>query len=375
MPKVLLLYVDAGYGHRKVAEAVYREMVVQNYDTRELEIFDALKMTHFLFGHSYGGFYFRMVVHAPKLWGFLFSLTNSRFAYPLISPFRTFWNWLQSFNLRNYVQKGNFDHIIFTHFFPAEVCATLKRRGKIKSNLITIVTDVIPHRVWINSGTDHYWVMAEESANMVASHGGVDRRQIHVKGIPVSSDFLKPVNRTAIRKKLELDENRLTILFTSGSFGIGPTEEVLNSFSELKDHIQVIVVCGNNKALLHTLNGRQFQFPIRLFGFVDNMHELMSASDLLIAKPGGATMCESLVKGLPMIMTSPIPGQESANAEWLSSHQAAFKINDPSEIKNIVKRIIQNPGLLESNRSAIKRIAKPEATKDIATSILNDFKK
>lgn len=374
MPKVLLLYVDAGYGHRKVAEAVYREMVLRDCDTRELEIFNALKMTNYLFGYSYTGFYFQMVVHAPKLWGFFFSLTNSWFVYPLISPFRTIWNWLQSFELRNYVRKGNFDHIIFTHFFPAEVCATLKKRGKIKSNLITIVTDVIPHHVWVNSGTDHYWVMAEESANRVASHG-VNRRQIHVKGIPVSSDFLKPMDRTAIRKKLELNDKRLTILFTSGSFGIGPTEEVLNSFSELKDHIQVIVVCGNNKALLHTLNGRQFQFPIRLFGFVDNMHELMSASDLLIAKPGGATMCESLVKGLPMIMTSPIPGQESANAEWLSSHQAAFKIDNPSEIKTIVKRIIQEPGLLESYRSAIKRVAKPEATKDIVTSILNDFKK
>lgn len=374
MPKVLILYVDAGYGHRKVAEAVYREMVVQNYDTRELEIFDALKMTHFLFERSYPEFYFRMVVHLPKVWGFFFSFTNSRLIYPLISPLRTAWNWLQSFHLRNYVQKGNFDHIVFTHFFPAEVCATLKRMGKIKSNLVTIVTDVIPHRVWINKGTDHYWVMAKESADVIASHG-VDPKNIHIKGIPVSSDFLKPIDQTVIRKKLGFDEKRLTLLLTSGSFGIGPAEEVLTSLSEFKDQIQVIVVCGQNKILLHTLNGKQFPFPVRIFGFVNNMYELMSASNLLVAKPGGATMCESLIKGLPMIMTYPIPGQESNNAKWLSVHRAAFKIENPSEIKDIVKRVIQNPDLLESYQSAIKTIAKPEAAKDLVRFISADFQK
>ena len=374
MPKALFLYVDAGYGHRKVAEAVYHELVSRHQDNVQIEIFDALKKTNFLFGNSYAGVYFWLVVHASWLWAFFFSLTNSSFVYSLISPLRTVWNWLQSFKLRHYIQNGKYDYIVFTHFFPAEVCATLKRKGKIKSSLITIVTDVIPHREWANSGTDHYWVMAEESAKILTAYG-VNHEQIYIKGIPVSSDFTEPINRTAIQKKLDLKENRLTILFTSGSFGIGPTEEVLISFSKLKDHIQVIVVCGQNKILLHNLNNRTFPFPIRLFGFVDNMHELMSASDVLIAKPGGATTCESLVKGLPMIMTAPIPGQESQNAEWLSAHHAAFKIDDAVEIKEIVARIVQNPNLLESLRTAIKTIAKPQATKDLVDSILSDFKK
>ena len=373
MAKVLFLYVDAGYGHRKVAEAVYRELVSRNSPNLEIEIFDALKKTNFLFGRSYAGAYYRMVVHASWLWGFFFSLTNSAFLYALISPLRTIWNWFQSFKLRNYIEQGNYDVIIFTHFFPAEVCATLKRRGRIHSKLITIVTDVIPHRVWINPGTDLYWVMARESSNILADYH-VGPSQVQVKGIPISSDFIKPIDRLKIRKKLDLDENKLTILFTSGSFGIGPTEEALDSFSDLKDLIQVIVVCGQNKILLHALNKRKFVFPVRLFGFVDNMYELMSASDLLIAKPGGATTCESLVKRLPMIITSAIPGQETENAKWLVSHQAALQINDPSEIKGTIARIIKDPNLLESLRSAIKTIAKPEATKELADLILSSTK-
>ncbi len=374
MAKVLLLYVDAGYGHRKVAEAVYQELISRRQNNLELEIFDALKKTNQLFENSYPKMYYQMVVYASWLWSIFFALTNSAFIYPLIAPIRSLWNRLQSTNLRNYIRNGNYDVIVFTHFFPAEVCATEKKKGNIKSTLITIVTDVIPHRVWINSGTDHYWVMSNESAQ-VLKNCGVGEKQIHVKGIPVSANFTKPVDRAAVRRRLDLSDRLLTILFTSGSFGIGPTEETLHSFSELKEHIQVIVVCGQNKVLFKTLNEKKFPFPVRIFGFVDNMYELMSAADLLIAKPGGATTCESLIKDLPMIITSPIPGQETENANWLSEHKAAFRIDKPSEIKEIVKQIVQNQNLLDSYRSAIKNITKPKATKDLADFILESLTK
>ncbi len=373
MVKVLLLYVNAGYGHRKVAEAAAQELKARNGKRLEVEIFDALEKTNFLFKNSYSELYFRMVKHTPWLWALFFSISNSAYVYPVIAPLRTAWNWLQSFSLRKYLGEKNYDYIIFTHFFPAEVSATMKRNGKIQSKLVTIVTDVIPHRVWVNPGTDYFWVMSDESAKALTEYG-VSAGQIHIKGIPVSADFTRPIDCAAVRKKLDLDQNRLTILFSSGSFGMGPTEEVLDTFSQFGDRIQVIVVCGQNKYLLQRLNSRQFPFKIRIFGFVDNMPELMSASDLLVAKPGGATMCESLVKHLPMIMTSPIPGQETHNAEWLTAHGAAFQIKDAYEIKDIVKRVVQNPQVLDSVRSAIKTIAKPQAAADLADSILSGFK-
>lgn len=367
MAKILFLYVNAGYGHRKVAEAVYQELTGRP-GNHQVEIFDALAKTNPVFEKSYPILYYWMVVHATCIWTFFFSLTNEPWIYPLISPLRTLWNGFQSFPLRKYIEAGNYDSVIFTHFFPAEVCATLKRRGKIKARLFTIVTDVIPHRVWANRETDDYWVMADESAKILTNYG-VSKEKIHIKGIPVASDFLKPVDSKTIRKKLGLNEDRLTILFSSGSFGMGPTEAVLDSFSELRNDIQVIVVCGNNKVLLHHLNNQSFLFPIRLFGFVDNIHELMSASDLLIAKPGGSTTCESLVKGLPMIMMAPIPGQESHNADWLASHVAAFKIKDSKEINEVIKQVLAEPIRLESMRNAIRRIAKPQAAKDLADAL------
>lgn len=373
MTKVLILYVEAGHGHRKVAEAVERELRARNRPDFHIEISDALEKTSRFFRCSYPKIYFYLVLWVPWLWGLLYYLLNFPAIYFLIAPVRSLWNWFQSGKLRQYLESEKFDLILFTHFFPAEVCATAKKRGKLNAQLITIVTDVIPHTVWQNPGTDLYWVMAEESVEALLRRG-VAHEQICPKGIPVSSEFLETNNSIVLKNRFGLKPNRLTILFTSGSFGIGPVEAVLNSFQEFGDQIQVLVICGKNRTLFGSLNQKRPSFPLTLFGFVNNMHEMMSVSDLLIAKPGGATMCESLVKKIPMIIMSPIPGQESYNAKWLLSHQAAFQIAHSAEVKDIVSRILNQPSLLVSMRQAIERIAKPRATSDIADFILERSK-
>ena len=373
MAKVLILYVDAGHGHRKVAEAVGEELKSRTIPELHVEIADALEKTNWMFRRSYSQIYFRLVLWVPWLWGFFYYVLNVPFVYFLVAPLRSLWNQLQSQKLRNYLKVERFDLILFTHFFPAEVSATAKRKGQIQSKLITIVTDVIPHCVWQNPGTDYYWMMAEESVEVLAERG-VPRNQICAKGIPVSCEFLKQNDVVALRNRFGLKPGRLTILFTSGSFGIGPTEAVLDSFKELGEKIQVLVICGKNRVLFETLNQKRFSFPVILFGFVDNMYEIMSVADLLIAKPGGATTCESLIKKLPMIIMSPIPGQESYNAQWLLSHRAAFKINRMTDIKNVIAQILQQPNVLESAKQAVERIAKPCATADVADFILEQLK-
>ncbi len=370
MAKILILYVDAGQGHRKVAEAVAEELRSRNILGLQIEVFDALKKTNWLFRRSYPFTYHHMVMWVPWLWGFFYYFTNLRAVYFLIAPLRSFWNWLQSGTLRHYLKQKRFDCIVFTHFFPAEVCATTKKKGLLNSKLITLVTDVIPHAVWQNPGTDHYWVMADESVTALTKNG-ILPSQIHAGGIAVSSEFLKKLDVPALKSKFGLHPDRLTILFTSGSFGIGPTEAVLNSLEPLGNGVQALVVCGNNQVLFSSLNQKRFSFPVILFGFVNNMYELMSVADLLVAKPGGATTCESLVKNLPMVIMSPIPGQESYNAEWLVNHKAAFQIKDTNEIKDIVSKILNQRDVLNSMRQAIKGIAKPQASRDIADFILN----
>ena len=56
---------------------------------------------------------------------------------------------------------------------------------------------------------------------------------------------------------------------------------------------------------------------VRILGFTDKVPELMKISNIVVTKPGGLTTSESLASGLPILVISPIPGQEEENAQFL----------------------------------------------------------
>ena len=75
--------------------------------------------------------------------------------------------------------------------------------------------------------------------------------------------------------------------------------------------VQVAVICGRNRQLLHTLRqkGLRSPTPIVAVGFVDNMHEWMGACDTVVTKAGPGTIAEALIAGLPILLNGNIPCQ------------------------------------------------------------------
>lgn len=56
-------------------------------------------------------------------------------------------------------------------------------------------------------------------------------------------------------------------------------------------------------------------------GFVDNMPELMSASDAIVTKAGPGTISEALICGLPMVLNAFVPCQEEGNIPYVTENQ------------------------------------------------------
>ena len=54
------------------------------------------------------------------------------------------------------------------------------------------------------------------------------------------------------------------------------------------------------------------------------MAEYMRACDIFLTKPGGLSSTEAAVSGVPLILLSPIPGCETHNAAYFSSHKMAL---------------------------------------------------
>lgn len=368
--RVTIIHASAGHGHQKVAEAVCEGFLACGLKKEEVQVFDVLDSTPSWFKALYTSLYYYSVRYTPRAWGAAYDFFDNPALYNLlVHRFRQGWNNLVGKRLAEQMSREKPDAILSTHFLAPEVLGRAKVRGRLNSLLVTVVTDFIPHTFWINPGTDHYWVMSDEGMRKLEARG-VPREKITAGGIPISLCFHPQGKRLEIRRREGLEEKRFTLLITSGSFGLGPTIEVLDGMREFTDSIQAMVVCGRNQPLYERIEARCYPFRLRLYGFVSNMDDLMEASDLIIAKPGGATTTESLAKGLPMVVLQPIPGQESGNAQLLKERNASFFLGNASDIRTILKAVLDYPGVLEEKRRSMAGLAKPDAALELARLVL-----
>lgn len=368
--QIAVLHASAGHGHARAAAAIREGFLACGVPDRDILLLDALDETPAWFKKIYTSSYYYSVKHSPRAWGFAYDLFDREGFYRWMG--RGGREWLNSAVAQNLVRRmvrEKPDALLFTHFLAPEVLGRVKEEGQLSSFLTTVVTDFIPHRFWVNPGTDHYWVMSEEGKENLKNRG-IRAEKITPGGIPVSLRFRPQGRKKEFRKKEDLFEDRFTLLITSGSFGLGPTAEVLDILREFGDALQVIVVCGLNDDMHHFLQTKNYPFKLRLYGFVSHMDELMEASDVVVAKPGGATTAESLAKGVPMIVLHPIPGQEAGNAKLLKERNASFFLEKPGDIRVILKGIFDYPQVLEEKKRSIQALAKPDAAVELARFVL-----
>ena len=189
---------------------------------------------------------------------------------------------------------------------------------------------------------------------------GVPSEKIFTTGIPTDAKFAQNPDKSALKKKLGLQDGILTILITTGSFGMGPVGELI----KLLERYQLLIVCGNNKDLYERLKPLA-QKNVHILGLVDNMDELMSVSNVMVTKPGGLSISEALVKGLPMIFFSAIPGQETNNIKVLSTYEVSPGQSSLPQIVETIHEWDSNPKDLDALRLRLSELSKPNAVADI----------
>lgn len=361
--KVLITYVSAGAGHRKAAEAIYN-FLKENRQDLDLKLVDALPFARAFFRFCYNWGYPFLVHYASWLWGFFFWMTEFGLTRRFSRKMAILSNYLSCGKFVKYLKEEKFDYIISTHFLNSELAANLKQKNKIKSKLVTVITDFGVHPFWISPGTDIY-IAASEVTKDILLRSGVKEEQARVTGIPFSSNFNKVQDRAGLADKFGIAANKFTVLVMTGSFGSGPLDKIAK---ELCAEVQVLVVCAENKSLFKRLQEKSYK-NVKYFGFVDNVEELMAVSDCLITKPGGSSIAELLVAGLVPIFITAIPGQEADNVRILSTYGVGFAPENIKQIKELVMDLKNDPQKLQELRNNIKAIARPSACRKIADVI------
>jgi processive 1,2-diacylglycerol beta-glucosyltransferase len=195
---------------------------------------------------------------------------------------------------------------------------------------------------------------------------------VEVTGIPIDPVFSQSEPAPVVRRRLGLDPKIPVVLLLSGGFGVGPTVELVRSFGSGAVRCQLAVVAGRNEEMKQQLEQltRSFVVPAKIYGFVNNVHELMDAADLIISKPGGLTSSEVLAKGKPLMIIDPIPGQEQRNCEYLLESGVAVRLVDIEDAPDRVNALLQDSDRLAQMRTNAQRIAKPRASVEIVREVL-----
>jgi len=359
--KILVVYATAGAGHKKAAEALYKGLLDRGYnDTVYLDVLD---YTNSYYKNSYSQLYTYLITHLPWLWGLSFWVTDVQAVNPLIRILRRIHNTIHASRFHRYLIEQQFDVILSTHFFPNEVAGHLKQSGQISAKVICSVTDFDVHRIWITPGVDMYTVASEWTRRKMIAMG-IDENRILVTGIPVLTKFAAPKDIPGLKKKLNLDPQAFTLLLATGSFGIGPIEAIIE---QLKG-FQIIVVCGHNRSLYERLSGKEKKL-VKICGLVDNMDELMAVADVMVTKPGGLSISEALISGLPLIFFNAIPGQESHNIKVLDEHGIGHAPRRIEDIRVILTALRDSPEAYGTAQEKIRLLARPQSVESIINFI------
>jgi processive 1,2-diacylglycerol beta-glucosyltransferase len=369
--KILILSASAGAGHIRAAEALEKAFE-QSGATREIRHIDVLNYTNKVFRHLYSKAYIDMVNRMPDVMGWLYDHLDKPWKN---ERRRLALDRLNTRPLIKLLEDYNPDIAVCTHFLPAEILSWLKAKKRIACKQAIVVTDMDVHAMWLCRHYEQYFVALEET-RVHMEKLGIDADKLTVSGIPIDPVFSLSKDKSAMRLKHGLSPDKTTILVSAGGFGVGRIEDLFTCLSELQHEAQIVFLCGRNEELKKKLERRSAKraadskASIISVGYTTLMDEYMSASDILLGKPGGLTTSEALSKGLVFVIVNPIPGQEERNSDHLLEEGVAIRCNNLPVLAYKVDQLLENPERFQRMQANARRLARPHAARDVVNKLL-----
>ena len=375
MKKIMILYASVGGGHFRAADGI-RSYIEENYKNKyEIVMVDALNYTNKVVDKIVISSYVNMARYSPKLWSKIYQMGEEHYS---VSNFSNAVQKLLSQKLFNLFKEKQPDIVVSTHPFITEMVAALKKRRKTNTKLAVILTDYASHRFWeMKSEYVNLYFVANEEMKYSLIHNGIAARKIHVTGIPVRPDFLKKHNKAAILKEFDLtDDKPIFLVFGGGAYGMSDASLLFKSILDIKQDIQIVAISGKSEKTMESFKRLALESDkkVVILGFTNKVPELMSIADYVISKPGGLTTTEILVSNVPFIIFNPVPGQEEENANFLTNNGAAVRLWDFNRATPFLEQLLSDSFRIEHMKIMQKHIAKPNSTKEIVETILDEIK-
>jgi len=365
-PRILILSVPCGTAHDRAAKALQRA-ITQLHQGAHVELADALEHCRPWF-RAYYNSYFIIIKLWPELWR---RIENLQHQSTSTSP-----GWLYEIGAKplfRYIEEFAPDLVVATEVGACELAALHKRQSK-RSFLLAGVELMDFNRAWIQPEVDLLLASHPDlAAELVLA--GAPPAKVLVTGQPVDPLFANLPTRQSARKSLGIDADCAHLLVLLGGKGMGDPHRILPELKKIHQPIETTIVAGRNEKLEARLRQELATTPqIRVVGWVDNIQEWMVASDLMISKPGGGTLAESMACGLPMLAFNPLPGNEERTCGWIEKWNGGMWIRKAEDLAPTIESLLSDRSRLETMRARALALARPNSARDGALAVLGLLK-
>ena len=380
--KILILTMTAGEGHNIIARTLSKKFESMNIENKIYNILESNPWKYKVNSQGYLLCY-KFIPHFYSMIWTYFKKKN----YKDITK-GVFINEFKAADKANkaVIDEYKPDAIVCTNNYASGLVCYLKRKNLISKDikLFTLLTDYLPHPYWEYSKLCDYILTPDMySFQQLVDKGfcpenmNKDTAKIIPLGFAINEKFYRPIeSKQEMRKKLGL-QDKFTVMLIGGGFGIGKNAKLVKHFLKHKLDIQIISVGSKNAKNVKKVSKLIKKYKatnVANYGYVDEIVDVMDASDCIVSRGGCSTLNEAIARQLPIITRENLRINEKENALYLQQLGITIKMKHFRNLHKIVKDLQEHPEKLERMRQNCANFTQKDSTQKICDFIIEHSK-
>ena len=119
--------------------------------------------------------------------------------------------------------------------------------------------------------------------------------------------------------------------------------------------VHVTLLVGKNKKLFEKYYNKYLNMTV--IGYTEEVHKYIRKAELIITKPGGITLFESIYSKTPIYVINPFLNQELGNAKFIESNKIGKVIwNKKENIAQDILNLLKAPSILENMKQNMQKL-------------------
>ncbi len=350
------LYLKTGGGHLAPASSVTSLLKTRYPEIHEPVLIDGLGEAPaairrciedgYRLLQAYGRWIYALLYYVNK-WPFV-ARANARIVSFFVTPY-----------LERRILSELPEKIVIFHFFLIRPVKEILARHALAIPTLVVVTDPFTaHPLWFLD-KDHHFIVFSEQLRTHCLQKEIRQDRLTVFPFILNERFGAPAgSKDVLRRRWGFHPERRLILIIGGADGIPKGTQIVKHLLRRNPEAEIAVVCGKNHAMRERIAALKASVRLdrlHVFGYVDSVHEILQASDIVITKCGASMFMETLFAGKIPIVNNYLWEQEKGNVDYLCQNRMGIYEQDTEKLSSWVHKLFSDAQLFDSFHQNIAR--------------------